>query len=201
MHESRKPAVLRGFAASSLAIFAALAGHLTGGGTMPGPLGILVPWLLSLMVCVLLAGRRLSVVRLSLSVAISQLLFHVLFVLGTITPTGAVGGHVHGAPLQLSPTDGLSAAVAADGLMWFGHAIAAVVTILALHRGERLLLGLRERAELSIRWLRRRVDALVAMPAPPRPLAAPASDEPEALRDLALRSPLHGRAPPAPTAV
>lgn len=201
MRQSRKPAVLRGFAASVLAIFVALAGHVTAGGAMPGPLGILVPWMLAFMACVLLAGRRLSAVRLGISVALSQFLFHVLFVLGTITPSGSVGGHVHGSALQLPPTDGLSADVTADGMMWFGHIIAAFVTILALHRGERMLLGLRDLTEQSMRWLRRRIDAIHFTPTPSHPVSEPASCEPEALRDLAFLSPLRGRAPPARSAV
>ncbi|MDR2997573.1 MAG: hypothetical protein LBU78_05595, partial [Microbacterium sp.] len=96
MRPSRRPAVIRGFAAASTATFVALAAHVTAGGAMPGPLGVLAPWLLSLMVCVLLAGRKLSALRLSISVIVSQLLFHGLFVLGMITPTGTIGGHVHG---------------------------------------------------------------------------------------------------------
>lgn len=165
MTPSRKPAVVRGFAAASLATFAALAGHVTGGGQMPGPLGILVPWLFSFMVCVLLAGRKLSVIRLSISVTISQLLFHVLFVLGTIEPSGTAVGHVHGAPLVLPGGAGVTEAVVADGTMWVGHLLAAIVTVLVAHRGERMLLALRALAIQVIRWGRRRVDAALGSPA------------------------------------
>ena len=196
MHESRKPAVLRGFAASSVAIFAALAGHVTAGGSMPGALGILVPWMLSFMVCVLLAGRRLNAVRLALSVGVSQFLFHVLFVLGSITPAGATGGHVHGAPLVLPESGGIVETVAAGGMMWFGHAIAALATIVALHRGERLLIALRDLAQQSVRWLQRRVDAVLA-PQSLRPAPRPTLRvEIAVLRSAFLLSTLRGRAPP-----
>lgn len=163
--QTRKPAVARGFAASSLSIFIALAGHVWGGGSMPGALGILVPWILASMVCVLLAGRKLSVMRLSVSVALSQFLFHLLFVLGAITPSGAAVPHVHGAPLVLPPSTGLSAAVVADSSMWIAHGFAALVTIAALHRGERLVLAVRELAAFAVQWLRRRVDAALVPPA------------------------------------
>lgn len=165
MTPSRRPAVVRGFAAASLATFAALAGHVTGGGQMPGPLGILVPWIFSFMVCVLLAGRKLSVIRLSISVTISQLLFHVLFVLGTIEPSGTAVGHVHGAPLVLPGGSGVTEAVVADGTMWVGHSLAAIVTVLVAHRGERMLLALRALAIQVIRSVRRRVDAALGSPA------------------------------------
>ncbi len=53
---------------------------------MPGALDIAVLWSLSLAVCVVLSGRRLSLTRRALSVGVSQLLSHILFVLGTLTP-------------------------------------------------------------------------------------------------------------------
>lgn len=186
---------MRGFAASSVAIFTALAGHVTSGGLMPGMLGIAVPWVLSFMVCVLLAGRRLSVVRLAASVAISQFLFHVLFVLGAITPAVAMTGHQHGAHLMMSDSSGVAEAIAAGGMMWFGHALAALVTVVALHRGERLLLGLRDLAQRSIRWLRRRLDIVAPRPLLPAPAVAPAVAV-TPLRSALLLAPLRGRAPP-----
>lgn len=180
-----------------MAIFAALAGHVSAGGEMPGALGIVVPWMLSFMVCVLLAGRRLNAIRLGISVGVSQFLFHVLFVLGSITPTGASGtGHVHGSALVLPESAGLTETVAAGGMMWFGHAIAALATIVALHRGERLLLALRDLAEQSVRWLQRRIDAILAPPTS-HPAPRPALHvEIAVLRSAVLLSPLRGRAPP-----
>ncbi|REJ03853.1 hypothetical protein DY023_16125 [Microbacterium bovistercoris] len=201
MRPSRRPAVIRGFAAASTATFVALAAHVTAGGAMPGTLGILVPWMLSLMVCVLLAGRKLSALRLSVSVLVSQFLFHVLFVLGLLTPTGITGGHVHGAPLQLPETTGLTVQVIADGGMWIGHAAAALLTILALHRGERMLLGMRDLAVQAVRWLRSRLDD--ATPAARPRATAPhcASQAEESLPAAPFLSLLRGRAPPLHPAI
>ncbi|SJN34506.1 putative integral membrane protein [Mycetocola reblochoni REB411] len=168
---------------------------------MPGPLGILVPWIFSFMVCVLLAGRKLSVIRLSISVTISQLLFHVLFVLGTIEPSGTAVGHVHGAPLVLPGGSGVTEAVVADGTMWVGHLLAAIVTVLVAHRGERMLLALRELAIQVVRWVRRRVDAALGSPALlyVRDLGFTV----DICRPLASRmlATLRGRAPPAAHAI
>lgn len=168
---------------------------------MPGPLGILVPWMLSLMLCVLLAGRKLSVLRLSVSVIVSQLLFHVLFVLGLLTPSGVIGGHQHGAPLVLPATTGLTEQVVADGTMWIGHAFAALLTIVLLHRGERMLLGLRDLAVQAVRWLRSCLDDATPVA---RPLgAAPrcASPAEESLPAAPFLSLLRGRAPPLHPAI
>lgn len=105
MRASRKLRLLRGVAGASIATFVALASHVWVGGQMPGMLGIAVPWLLSAMVCTLLSGIRLSALRLSVSVLLSQALFHSLFVLGAITPRGGVAPHVHG-PLVLPSASG-----------------------------------------------------------------------------------------------
>lgn len=120
-----------------VATFAALLSHVAAGGAMPGPAGIAVPWVLSLAVCTMLAGRRVSLARLTVAIPLSQLLFHALFAVGAGTlPTGAPHAH-H----TLFVIDGASL-VPADPAMWGGHALAAAVTIAVLHRGERTLVAL-----------------------------------------------------------
>lgn len=199
--ESRKPAVIRGFAASSLAIFVALAGHVSGGGQMPGALGIVVPWVFSFMICVLLAGRSLSLIRLTFSVAVSQFLFHTLFVLGTVTPSGVSVPHVHGAPLAIPATPGLPEAVTADASMWLGHALAALLTVSALYRGERLIIVARNLAVQLGRWLRRRVDHVLVLPALRLPRALRGIFDVARTGDLVLLATLRGRAPPLSAAI
>lgn len=162
---------------------------------MPGPIGITVPWLLSFMVCVLLAGRRLSMLRLSISVVVSQVLFHTLFVLGMVSPSATGGGHVHGATLELPAIAASSPALVADGTMWFGHLIAAGLTILALHRGERLLLALRDLAVQAVRWVRRRLDVIL-LTRPKRSTRLAILPHPDRLPTAAHLRALRGRGPP-----
>ncbi len=161
MRHSRTSRVARGGAAASAATFAALLSHVTAGGTMPGWLGIVVPWVLACMICVLLAGRALSLTRLSVSVAVSQLLFHTLFVLGAVAPASGAASPAHDhAATTLGSTEmfhvhAVAGPLAADPLMWLSHAFAAAVTIVALHRAEaavRVLLVLATRVRS---WLRR----------------------------------------------
>ncbi|WP_347125750.1 hypothetical protein [Microbacterium sp. SY138] len=197
MTPSRKSALVRGFSSASLATFAALAGHVTGGGQMPGPLGILVPWIFSLMVCVLLAGRKLSVIRSSISIAISQLLFHLLFVLGTIEPSGRSLGHVHGTAMVLPGASGTTELVVADGTMWIGHLSAAIVTVAAAHRGERMLLALRDLAIRVVLWVRRRLAAALGAPAMLDLREPGVSPRGRRLRESSTLASLRGRAPPA----
>lgn len=199
--ESRKPAVVRGFAASSLAIFVALAGHVSGGGEMPGALGILVPWVFSFMICVLLAGRSLSLLRLGISVTVSQFLFHALFVLGTIAPSGVSAPHVHGGPVVLPASSGIPEAVSADASMWFGHGLAALLTVIALHRGERLILAACDLAVQMVRWLQRRVDHALVLPVLRAARVLRGRFSVPGAFDLGLLETLRGRAPPLSAAI
>ena len=168
---------------------------------MPGALGILVPWVFSFMISVLLAGRSLSLVRLGFSVVVSQFLFHMLFVLGTITPSGVSIPHVHGGPLVLPATGAIPESVTADASMWLGHGLAALLTVLALHRGERLLLAVRELAVRVVRWVRRRVDLVLALPAFETAFRLRGRFDVERADDLVLLATLRGRAPPLAAAI
>lgn len=168
---------------------------------MPGALGIVVPWVFSFMICVLLAGRSLSLIRLGLSVVASQFLFHTLFVLGTITPSGVSAPHVHGAPLVLPPATGIPEAVAADASMWLGHALAALLTIVALYRGERLILSLRDLAVQLVAWLRRRVDRILVLPVLPTTNGLRGRFAVARAGNLLRLATLRGRAPPLSTAI
>lgn len=164
MRPSRRIPLLRGFVGATIATFVALLSHVWVDGAMPGMLGVAVPWVLSFMICTLLAGRRLSVVRLSIAVSASQALFHALFVLGSITPRGGFAPHVHGSlPLSL---EGGTPLIPEDAGMWVAHGIAAVLTIVALHRGERIVRALVAVASDVAAWLRRVVVAVVLAPVP-----------------------------------
>ena len=87
---------LRGSLAATAATFVALTSHILGGGALPAAMGVIVPLALSSLVCVLLAGRRLSLPRLTVSVGVSQALFHLLFSLFTPTGSAAAGGGLTG---------------------------------------------------------------------------------------------------------
>lgn len=185
MRQSRATRVLRGAVAASVATFVALLSHAAGGGPLPGLLWMLTPWIFSILISVVLAGRALSLVRLSITVALSQVLFHGMFALGAM-PTSALagipdaaGGHVHGGTFLL-PALGASATASpliGDGLMWAMHAVGAIVTTLALYRGERAVLRLLQLAADLVAWVHRQLapaqTVLAAVLAPrPRGLAA-----------------------------
>lgn len=166
--------VARGAAAAVLSTAVALGSHLLAGAEAPGVLGVVVPLVFAVSVCTVLAGVRLSAVRLSVSVVTSQVLFHLLFVLGTVPAgTSAVTGAGHDAHLGhgghgahesmtlasvtgtqvTGTTGGAGHAAHASVGMWLAHAGAAVLTVLALHRGEMLLRQLRRLATAVLTWV------------------------------------------------
>lgn len=153
-----------------VATFVALVSHVAGGGQVPAALGVVVPLVLSVFVCVLLTGRRRSLWRLSVSVAVSQLLFHGLFILGTSssvavsTGSGPHAGHSVGL-VMTSP--GMSHGGPDGAWMWIAHAVAALVTIAALHRGETVISELLAFTGYVITRLARALSGLVASPSRP----------------------------------
>lgn len=202
MRPSRLPHLLRGSIAASVATFTALLSHVAAGGDMPGWLGIAAPLLVSAMAGVLLAGRRLSLLRLSVSVSISQFLFHTLFVLGAITPVGGMSGHQHGAPLALSPATGDLIAVP-DAGMWLGHALAAAATTLLLYRGERAARQLLYAARTVVMRFVGLIAHALMVPVDQPPLVAPRSFEGPARAGVGLRvvQQRRRRGPPLPSAL
>ncbi|TFC91110.1 hypothetical protein [Cryobacterium sp. TMT3-29-2] len=137
----------RGWLTASVAVFVAALSHLAAGGNAPGWLSVGLALAFAGIASVLLAGKSLSLPRLSVSVGVSQLLLHVLFGLGGASGVTMTSASHHGA---VTLADGSasplmhSAGVMPGGWMWIAHALAAVVTIAALRRGEKTFWALLE---------------------------------------------------------
>lgn len=196
---ARAARLVRGWAGASAATAVAAASHVLGGGAAPEPALVLFSLAVSAMVSCLLAGRNLSLGRLSAAVVFSQGLFHLLFSIGSAPAAiGAHAGHAgHGMPFPAGPA---AAAVTAAGsvdaaaAMWLSHAFAAAATIWILAFGEqtarRLLesLGLRPGALLPL---------FQPHHFPPAP-AAVLAIQPQGLRSLGIPLlTLRHRGPPA----
>jgi hypothetical protein len=160
--------VVRGLLAALFATFVAAFFHVVTGGDVPAILGLTLSLAFSIPTCVILAGKRMRLWRLSVSVGLSQLVFHALFSLGASGATfeGAEGGHVHpGSHLTLvtsgasgqQMSGGMAGMLPNDPWMWAGHATAAVVTILALRHGEAAFWALLSTAAGHVVRLIRRV--------------------------------------------
>lgn len=208
--EARQRRALRGSAAASFATFVALTSHVIGGGSLPTIMGLIVPLVLSILVCVLLAGRRLSLWRLCVSVSASQALFHLLF--SVFAPTASAPGAVnaierhgmhHGGAGGLMPGPMADSVAPSQAMhshaslpMLLAHLVAAVLTIAMIYWAEQLPAALAEFARLVIRAL---VPVLAVIRSiPDGPLSQPAIAEVVPRTLGVLRSPVLRRGPPQP---
>ena len=139
---SRWARVARGLLAAGVATLVAALFHMVGGGAAPSPLALTLSLTFSGLACVALAGKQLALWRLTVSVGLSQFLFHTLF---SLSPSGSFAGadpsgHVHlGSHLVMVSSGGattMSSMAPESAAMWVSHAVAALVTIAALRFGE-----------------------------------------------------------------
>jgi hypothetical protein len=188
--------VARGVVAAVVSLFVAASFHIVAGGNTPTLLALTACLVISTFVCVALAGKKLSLLQLSVSVATSQFLFHGVFSTWAAQPATVTGsGHLHGHMQMLLVFTPMSPYLSADSGMWLAHAIAAVATIAALRHGEAALNGLLAIARLWIGSVFAR--SVLTLPAStPRPAAAVERVLP--LRELVLLfASLRHRGPPA----
>lgn len=139
--------IVRGWIGALVCTGLAAASHALADGQLP-PLPILGLLLcLSAVVCTALATNKISVLRTSLAVAMSQGIYHSAFALfGHNHQSSAMagGGGIHAGHAAHGITLGLDFPVAAaaatdvhgSGLMATAHLAAALLTIMALRKGE-----------------------------------------------------------------
>lgn len=181
MH-SRWARVARGVTAAAFATFVAAFSHVLSGGTASW-FGVAASFVISAMVCTVLTGRTLSLLRLAVSVGLSQFLFHALFS-GVGTPV--VVEH------SMSAMDAAIPHLHAAPTMWLAHAAAALVTVVALRFGAQAFWGVAGTARLL---LSRLLPVVVPALDVPRPVVA--VERRFVPRDLALLlSSMRHRGPP-----
>lgn len=193
---TRSTRAARGAAFAAFAGVSAATAHTLAGGGAPSPLFCALLAVLALPLTTALAGARVALWRTAAAMGGAQLLFHAAFSsLGDIGRWGAVVPHDHGAmPAAVVhlAADADPMAGGANALMVIAHALAAAVSILAVHRGERMV---RFVTGWLPRMLRRVLGLVVA------PLAVPIAPPPEAVPPASPRRLLAGsvsrRGPPA----
>ncbi|QAY58680.1 hypothetical protein ET475_00780 [Microbacterium protaetiae] len=135
---ARQLRALRGVVASAITVLLAATAHTVAGGGAPAPLLLVAAAMLAAPPAVLLVGRRPSVLRTSTAVLAAQAVFHGVFALfggpSTVTFVTPVGAHVHSAQMVATGTHAMT-----PHSMSAAHVIAALVTVVVLHRGEWML--------------------------------------------------------------
>lgn len=189
----------RGQIAAVFSTFVAAFSHGFAGGSHPPLFAMALALAFSGVVCVFLAGKRLSRIRLALSVALSQLLYHGLFTLfgSGGTPTGTVTAPHHGAIVFSPGTGGTVIMNPADQWMLLAHAAAAAITFAVLLHGERLCIGLATLARVAFAVLVGRMPWSASPTA--LKLSAPSGHRSAVPhRSLVIVSSLRHRGPPHP---
>ncbi|MBZ4486090.1 hypothetical protein LQ938_09050 [Microbacterium sp. cx-55] len=190
--------VFRGSIAALLATLVATVSHSAATAHPPSLLGIVLGLGIAAPLCVLLAGRTHSWWRLSIAVGASQAMFHSLLALqlgegiGTASSASSLAHahHVSGSAAGVIIDGAATSHTAESPWMWVAHAIAAVITVLALGLGER---AVRLLAALVSRAFRALIPGRAMHPAPVLPVAR---REPAVLFGLALLSVMRRRGPP-----
>ncbi len=140
--DSRWARVARGGAAAIVAILAAAVSHTLAGGAAPTPFGLGASLVIAGALCTVLAGRSPSLARLTVSVGLSQALFHLVF-----SNFGSLAVATHHsesmATMSAMPSH-------ADPSMWVGHALAALVTVLIFGYAESAFWALADGARLAL---------------------------------------------------
>lgn len=152
----RAARLLRGTLLGSVATLLAALSHTWAGGVVPDPLALALGAVFASAVGTAAVGRRGSLLRTAVAVAIGQLAFHLVFSLlaGGASVVVHAGHHASVAAIVADP----SSAVARGGAaMWAAHLAAGVLTVLYLRHLERRVwmllarLGWRVLAALGIR--------------------------------------------------
>lgn len=202
---SRLSLLARGWSVATIATFTGVASHIAAMGHAPGVLLILVCWALSGLLSVLAAGLKGSAVSTAVGVLLTQGVLHTLFAQAghgvAMQPADGSGsmamGHAahmdHGSG-TLSAT-GMSHGAELTPAMIATHVAAAVLTYLAIRRGDEAIAILRRAIRIGMRWL---------APMLPRPIllgssrrALPCSAPLRARVRTFLPGPISPRGPPA----
>lgn len=148
--EDRSLRAVRGWIGALISTSLAASSHTLASGHLP-PLPILgLILVVAAAICTALAGTGNSARRITLAVLLSQGTYHLLFSLvghapvsAAIAGTGPHAGHSMQLPSDLLlPASGGTMDAAAAGWMPLAHAVAALLTIAVLSRGESAMLSL-----------------------------------------------------------
>ena len=148
----------RGWLVALFSTLVAAASHTIAGGSSPSAVSLVVALAFAGVTCVALTGKSVSLVRVASSVGVSQFAFHALFSTFNVSDAAAQtqpAPHVHGSVAALVEGSALVEGPASmthhtDGWMWLGHAVAALVTVVALRYGEGAFWRLRAIAALFV---------------------------------------------------
>ncbi|MCD2441517.1 hypothetical protein LQ757_04415 [Agromyces sp. SYSU K20354] len=135
---SRWARVAQGAAVAAFATFVAALSHTVGGGAPPGLLAVVLSMAFSTLLCLTVAGGRLTLTRTVIAVAATQFLLHTLYSVQGAAPIATSGSvsHQHAA-VDWSSTAG--SPLSYEAPMLVSHLVAIAVTVVAIRHGKRAM--------------------------------------------------------------
>lgn|GEM_PF-3092758 len=175
---SRLSLLRRGWLVATIATFTGVASHVLAMGHAPGIVLILVCWALSGMLSVLAAALRGSALSTALGVLVTQGVLHFLFAQAgqgvVMAPSGGGSAmmmhqHMSHGSGSMSVT-GMAHGDVMSPAMILTHSLAAVLTYVAIRRGDEAVVILRRAVHLGLQWLAPLPPRRVEIARAPRPL-------------------------------
>jgi hypothetical protein len=148
---------------AAASLFVASMSHVAAGGHAPGPLALALASAFSLVVCTAVVGRMLTLPRLVLGVAFSQLMLHLLFSLDGGGGGALMSSGHHGVAVArvIAPASGVLPPP--DLGMWGSHAVAGLITVVLIRWGHLTVRAMRALARPFAARVRRVIFAPVAL--------------------------------------
>jgi hypothetical protein len=131
---ARAMRVARGWVVGVFATALAALSHAVAGGGTPSPLALGVGVVFGGMLGTFALSARPSLPRLTITVALTQAVFHVVF--STLGSAAPVAGHAHDTLVMAQP---VAHAHVDTPLMWLSHTLAGLLTLAVLRHAERAL--------------------------------------------------------------
>ncbi|TQO20528.1 hypothetical protein FB472_2163 [Rhodoglobus vestalii] len=148
---SRGTQVLRSLFIAALSVLVAALAHVFGGGNAPSWVALALALAFATLVSIPLVGKRMSLPRVTIAVTIAQTFFHTVFaVIGNAGNVVASGTGHHDVAFTVA-TGAINHGAHGAVPMTVGHAIAGIVTIVALCQGIAALTAIVASARRQIR--------------------------------------------------
>ena len=138
----RQARVARSSIIACASVLVAALSHVAAGGNSPTFFALIASAIVAVPLTLVLTHRRFGLAGMSLAVALAQALFHSLFVYigtGTSGPSTPMPAHAEHFGMVQAYVPVIPGGAGPDLFMWVSHAVAALVTVWFIRRGDTAL--------------------------------------------------------------
>lgn len=138
----RQARVARSSIIACASVFVAALSHVAAGGNSPTFFALIASTIAAVPLTLVLTHRRFGLTGMYVAVALAQALFHSLFVYigtGTSGPSTPMPAHAEHFGMVQAYVPVIPGGAGPDLFMWISHAVAALVTVWLIRRGDTAL--------------------------------------------------------------